>query len=68
MSNGNYVMKGSKTRYATRKGKQFGENRVCIEEGCEQILSKYNSRKECFQHHKFKQPRVRGMIDPREKD
>ena len=59
---------GSKTRYYTRKNKVYAKGRVCTEEGCDQVLSQYNNRKQCFQHHKFKQPRVRGMIDPREKE
>lgn len=61
-------MSGSKTRYATRKNKVYESNRVCTEKGCEQILSKYNDRTECFKHHKYRQPRVRGRMDPREMD
>ena len=63
----NLYMSGSKTRYATRKSKKFAEGRVCSEKGCEQVLSKYNDRTECFQHHKFKVPRTRGWIDPSKK-
>lgn len=63
----NIYMQGSKTRYSTRKSKVFDEGRTCSEKDCEVTLSKYNSRTECFVHHKFKQPRVRGLIDPREK-
>ena len=54
---------GSKTKGSPRKSKTYGQNRVCIEEGCEQILSKYNDRKQCFVHHKFKVPRTRGRED-----
>ena len=63
----NVYMSGSKTRYATRKSKTHGQGRVCVEEGCEQVLSQYNDRKECFVHHKFKTPRVRGRENALEK-
>ena len=62
----NIYQTGSKTRFATRKNKVYEKGRVCVEKGCDQILSQYNDRKECFKHHKFKTPRVRGRIDPRE--
>ena len=53
-------------RYVTRKSKVYEEGRTCSEKGCEVTLSKYNDRTECFAHHKFKQPRVRGRLDARE--
>ena len=55
------MIEGTKKPRA-RKSKQFGENRVCEAEKCEQVLSKYNNQKYCFQHHKTKYPRVRGRI------
>jgi hypothetical protein len=60
-------IKGSKTKYASRKSKTYGEGRTCSEIGCEVSLSKYNERTECFVHHKFKQPRVRGRENALEK-
>ena len=63
----NIYMQGSKTRYATRKSKVYDEGRTCSEKDCEVTLSKYNERTECFVHHKFKQPRVRGREDARKK-
>jgi hypothetical protein len=62
----NLYMQGSKTKYATRKSKVYDEGRTCSEKECEVTLSKYNERTECFVHHKFKQPRVRGRLDARE--
>ena len=59
-------IKGSKTRYATRKSKTYEEGRVCSEKGCEVTLTKYNERTECFNHYKFKQPRVRGRVHPKD--
>jgi hypothetical protein len=63
----NVYMTGSKTKYATRKSKTFQKGRICVEEGCDQVLSQYNDRKQCFVHHKFKTPRVRGREDALEK-
>ena len=63
----NLYMQGSKTRYATRKSRVFDEGRICSEKDCEVTLSKYNERTECFVHHKFKVPRVRGREDARNK-
>ena len=60
-------IKGSKTRYATRKSKQYPQGRVCSEANCDVTLSLYNHRTECFNHYKFKQPRVRGRIHPNQK-
>lgn len=48
-----------------RKSKDFGQGRVCSEDGCERVLSRYNDNKQCFNHAPKKQPRVRGHIDPR---
>lgn len=60
-------MKGNKTRYSTRKTKQFASGRVCIDKDCEQVLSIYNDNKQCFKHAPKKQPRIRGWIDPDKK-
>ena len=43
-----------------RRSKQYPKGRVCKSDKCEQVLSIYNSREYCFQHHPFRQPRVRG--------
>ena len=40
------MIEGTKKPRA-RKSKQFGENRVCQAEKCEQILSKYNKQEYC---------------------
>jgi hypothetical protein len=51
-----------------RKTKQYEVGRVCDEDGCENIMSKYNENKQCFQHAPMKQPRIRGREDPRNKE
>jgi hypothetical protein len=43
-----------------RPSKNFGENRVCREEGCETRLSRYNNGKFCYQHEPMSVPRTRG--------
>jgi len=50
-----------------RKTKQYKVGRVCDEDGCNNIMSKYNENKQCFQHAPMKQPRIRGREDPRTK-
>ena len=53
------MIEGTKSPRA-RKSKQFGEGRICQEDGCEQILSRYNKQQYCHVHHKMVIPRVRG--------
>jgi len=48
-----------------RKTKQYEVGRVCADDGCNNIMSKYNDNKQCFQHAPLKQPRIRGREDPR---
>ena len=62
-------MKAQKVTGNRRKSKTYGENRVCAQEGCEQIMSKYNHNDKCFQHAPKRIPRVRGheLIDGRKK-
>lgn len=50
-----------------RKTKQYEVGRVCDEDGCNNIMSRYNENKQCFQHAPLKQPRIRGREDPRTK-
>lgn len=56
----NVYMKGQKVTGSRRKSKTYGENRVCAQEGCEQVMSKYNHNDKCFQHAPKRTPRVRG--------
>ena len=60
-------MSGSKTRYATRKSKQYPQGRTCSNPDCDVALSMYNHRKECFNHYTFKAPRIRGRLHPDQK-
>ena len=62
MTNYNYGFRGTQAPRPSRKTKDHGQGRVCAEEGCDKLLSRYNDRKECFEHHKFRTPRVRGRI------
>ena len=59
-------VKGSKTNYSNRKNKVFDEGRTCSEKKCDVTLSKYNARTECYAHYKFKQPRIRGRVHPKD--
>ena len=60
-------MKGTITPKSGRKSKQYGKGRVCLADGCEQVLSIYNDNKQCFLHAPKKQPRIRGRLHPNEK-
>ena len=70
MSNSNSLyMKAQRVSGSKRKTKSYGENRVCDEDGCEQIMSKYNHNDKCFQHAPKRIPRIRGheILDSRKK-
>jgi len=58
-------MRGTITPKSGRRSKDFGQGRVCSEDGCERVLSRYNDNKQCFNHAPKKQPRIRGREDPR---
>lgn len=45
-----------------RKSKNFGEGRICSNENCKQVMSKYNHNKYCYVHAPAKIPRTRGQI------
>ena len=62
-----YGFKGTITPKSGRKSKQYEKGRVCLTDGCEQVLSIYNDNKQCFKHAPAKQPRIRGREDPRKK-
>ena len=62
-----YGFKGTFTPKTGRKTKQYEKGRVCLSDGCEQVLSIYNDNKHCFKHAPAKQPRIRGREDPRKK-
>ena len=51
---------GTRITQKPRKSKTYGDNRICEQDQCNQILSKYNNQEFCFQDHKLKYARVRG--------
>ena len=61
------MVMGKRMQGRPRKTKQYEVGRVCDEDGCENIMSKYNDNKQCFQHAPMRQPRIRGREDPRTK-
>jgi len=58
------MVMGKKMQGRPRKTKQYEAGRICDKDGCENIMSKYNENKQCFQHAPMKQPRIRGRINP----
>jgi len=55
------VETGARLTQKPRKNVVYEENRVCVEDNCEQVLSKYNKQEYCFVHHKYVATRVRGI-------
>jgi len=53
-------MKANKVTGRPRKSKDYGSDRVCAQEDCSQIMSRYNHNEHCFQHAPKRMPRVRG--------
>ena len=56
------VMTGSKPMQSGRRPKTEAAGRVCLEERCNTVLSRYNVRDTCFHHTPVRFPRVRGQI------
>jgi hypothetical protein len=61
------MVEAKRLQGSPRKTKQYEVGRVCDEDGCNSIMSRYNENKQCFQHAPLKQPRIRGREDPRTK-
>jgi hypothetical protein len=56
------VLTGSKPMQSGRRPKTKAAGRVCLEDRCSTVLSRYNTRETCFQHTPVRFPRVRGQI------
>ena len=54
------TMRASTIGRARRRPRVYGENRVCVAEGCGVRLSRYNKSDHCFQHAPAHFPRLRG--------
>jgi len=54
------TISGTLPKSRLRKHKQYDVGRICEQEGCETVLSRYNKRTHCYNHHGFKRSRVRG--------
>lgn len=53
-------LRGSRPRELPRPNRTYGENRVCVHEGCETKLSRYNKARHCYMHTPLTFPLVRG--------
>ncbi|WKZ83592.1 MAG: hypothetical protein QY307_04955 [Acidimicrobiia bacterium] len=58
------IIKGNRVQARTRAPKQLDEGRVCLHEGCETLLSRYNKRTFCYAHAPTRFPRLRGRVVP----
>ena len=45
-----------------RRPKQYARGRVCAEDGCDIVVSRYNRADTCFQHRPVVYPRIRGTF------
>lgn len=58
------TIKGYMVRGKKRAPKVYGVGRVCIQNGCEVKLNRYNRREYCYNHTPIRYPRVRGRVLP----
>ena len=58
------IMKGNRVQGKLRAPKQTDEMRVCENDTCETVLSRYNKRSHCYAHTPTRFPRLRGRIVP----
>lgn len=58
------VLKGHRLSGSSRAPKAYSGERVCMKDGCETKLSRYNRREYCYAHAPTKFPRLRGRVIP----
>jgi hypothetical protein len=58
------TMRGNRIKGKLRAPKTHAEGRVCANEGCTTLLSRYNKREHCYAHAPTRYPRLRGRVAP----
>ena len=58
----NESMKASRPSGRLRRPKTAAVGRVCENEDCSVVMSRYNTAKFCHIHRPLKYPRVRGIV------
>lgn len=58
------IMKGNKVQGKLRAPRQLEGIRVCEDDGCATLLSRYNKRSYCYAHTPTRFPRLRGRVVP----
>lgn len=58
------VISGRRPSGRRRAPKVVDDRRVCVDKGCETVLSRYNRKATCHVHSPVKFPRVRGRQVP----
>ena len=56
------TIKGRSIRPSARRPKQYASDRVCAADGCDTLISRYNSKEYCHTHAPKRFPRVRGRF------
>jgi hypothetical protein len=58
------IMKGNRVQGKLRAPKATDGTRVCEDDTCVTLLSRYNKRAHCYAHTPTRFPRLRGRIVP----
>jgi len=56
------ILRGTKQALRGRRPKTDDAQRRCVDDGCETLLSRYNTRSRCYAHRLVSFPRIRGKV------
>jgi hypothetical protein len=58
----NVVLQGARPGNRRRKPKTYDDGRICSDDGCSTLVSRYNRSDFCFSHRPVHYPRMRGVF------
>ncbi|HSM01978.1 MAG TPA: hypothetical protein VK960_06020 [Acidimicrobiia bacterium] len=56
------ILRGTKQAVRGRRPKTDDDARRCADDGCDTLLSRYNTRSRCYAHRLVTFPRIRGKV------
>ena len=56
------MLRGARPGNRRRRPKTYAEGRVCADDACDTLVSRYNRSEFCFSHSPVKYPRMRGVF------
>ena len=59
---GDTAIRAARPGSRIRRPKQYNPGRVCQDEGCDTVLSRYNRADACYKHRPVVYPRIRGKF------